>query len=313
MSKLKQQIHSFILHCRHEKNLTEKTIKSYQTDLVQLTQYIKQNSPYKEASEVEKEILRNYIKSMEHLKPKSIKRKIATAKAFFNYLEFEDSIPANPFRKIKIKIKEPQQLPSVLSLPEISDILTTTYNRLSKKPSEKYSYKEQLRNLAVLELLFATGARVSEISGLKNTHIDLNTGVIKLTGKGRKERIIQICNREVLGTLQLYYQNFKKEIDEQDYFLMNRFKKRLSEQSIRYMVKQHVKEAGISKRVTPHTFRHSFATLLLEQNVDIKYIQHLLGHSSILTTQIYTHVNTEKQRIILSQNHPRESIWLSQR
>ncbi len=151
--------------------------------------------------------------------------------------------------------------------------------------------------------------RVSEISNLKANQIDLNSGQVIIKGKGDKERIIQICNRETITLLKKYKKfSINRITAAGDYFLVNRFNNKLSDQSIRNIVSIFSNTAKIKTHVTPHVFRHSFATLLLEKDVDIKYIQSMLGHSSIMTTQIYTHVNKEKQKQILRSKHPRRDF-----
>jgi len=155
---------------------------------------------------------------------------------------------------------------------------------------------------------FATGVRVSELCNLRPEDVDLRNGKIKVLGKGGKERVIQICQAEALSALREYYRLFSPAIKNRFFFFINRLGSPLSPQSVRLMVRGYSQKAGISKPVTPHTFRHTFATLLLEEDVDIKYIQHLLGHSSISTTQIYTHVNSVKQKKILATKHPRRKM-----
>jgi integrase/recombinase XerD len=257
--------------------------------------------------------LKEYLEEISPLKPKSIKRKIATIKAMFNYLEFEDRITVSPFRKMRIKIKESKVLPKTLDLNEMQGIFKSAYQSKGEvKDRSVYQYHEALRNIVVVELLFATGARVSEVADIKKDSIDLITGDVILKGKGDKERIIQICNKETLLALRVYYKVFHERIKKcENYFLINRFGHKLSDQSIRAIVKKLSDNAGITKHVTPHCFRHSFATLLLENEVDIKYIQLLLGHSSIMTTQIYTHVNREKQKQILKAKHPRKEFRMA--
>lgn len=303
----KTAIHEFILHCRLEKNLSVKTLKAYQIDLNQVSAFL---APQVTVTEISKQDVRNYLESISILKPKSIKRKIATLKAMFNFLEFEDKITINPFRKMRIRIKEPQRLPTVMDIQEIVKMFKNIYRRKKEITNPlSYSYKEAIRNIAVLELLFSTGARVSEIAGLKKECINLSSGTIIIKGKGDKERIIQVCNKETIALLQNYYSIFEQYIAVSGgWFLVNRFNKKLSDQSIRNLVKNVARNAGLSKRITPHIFRHSFATLLLEKDVDIKYIQSLLGHSSINTTQIYTHVNRKRQRQILNAKHPRKDF-----
>lgn len=300
----------FLSHCQYEKNLSEKTIKSYKIDLRQFAEFIKSNNYSEIITNIDKHIIKQYLQSISLSKPKTIKRKIATIKALFNFLEYEDKILLNPFRKMRIQIREPKNLPNVMNIQEIEKIIQSMYKAKQHiKSLNSYAYSESVRNIAVIELLFATGVRVSELSNLKEEHFDISTGHIKVRGKGNKERIIQVCNKESIKALKEYHLLFRDKIKAcGGYYFTNRLNKRLSEQSIRFLVKKYATTAGVDRRITPHTFRHSFATLLLEEDVDIKYIQNMLGHSSILTTQIYTHVNNEKQKKILSKNHPRKNF-----
>lgn len=305
-------IDSYINHCTIEKNLSKKTLKAYDTDLSQFNKFLKTISESQNVKDIDKNHIRAYLSNISVLKPKSIKRKIASIKALFSFLEFEDLIQLNPLRKMKIKIKEPKILPTVMNMAEVSKIYTTVFDSKRKIiPDNSFAYFTALRNIVVIELLFTTGARVSEISNLKLQNINLETGCIKLLGKGNKERNIQICNSESLSLLIKYQQLYVERIVACGYFLVNRLGEKLSEQSIRGIIKKITKAAKIPKRITPHTFRHSFATLLLEQDVDIKYIQTMLGHTSILTTQIYTHVNSIKQQEILRTKHPRKSLIMT--
>ena len=160
----------------------------------------------------------------------------------------------------------------------------------------------------MLELLFGTGVRVSELCSLRVEDVNLRNRYITVHGKCDKERVIHICNGEILNILNKYDKLISGEVPTRIHFFLNRLKQRHSEQSVRYMINKYVKLTNITKKITPHTFRHTFATLLLEAGVDIKYIQHFLGHSSIMTTQIYTHVNKEKQKKILNAKHPRKGF-----
>jgi integrase/recombinase XerD len=310
MNPIQSAVQNFLNHCRYEKNLSTKTIKAYSTDLLQFSAFIEAKSIVL-IEHVTKVELRSFLEEISSLKAKSIKRKVATLKALFNFLEFDDLIAVNPWRKMKIRIKEPKVLPTVLDLSEVGRMLRSLYKRKQAlEGKHSYAYKEVVRNITILELLFATGGRVSEIARLKNEDVSLQTGVIIIQGKGDKERIIQVCNEEVLSLLKHYRKIWGAEIASDGYFLINRFGNVLSDQSIRNLVKRVSKEAGIAKHVTPHVFRHSFATLLLEKDVDIKYIQSLLGHSSVNTTQIYTHVNKHKQRQLLKAKHPRRDLMM---
>ena len=312
MITLQTASEEFLSHCRFEKNLSSKTIKAYRTDLLQLQNFFTGTALPQEIAAITKYHLREYLVSLTAMKPKSIKRKIAVVKAFFNYLEFEDRITVNPLRKMRINIREPHRLPTVMDITEVRKIFSSGYKlRELATDKESYSYFEALRNIVVIELLFSTGARVSEIAGLQKESINLVSGSITIKGKGNKERIIQVCNKESLDVLRTYYSLFRNKIEQAGgSFLINRFCNKLSDQSIRNMVKSIASKAGIKKHITPHIFRHSFATLLLEKDVDIKYIQAMLGHSSIMTTQLYTHVNKARQRHILKTRHPRKDFTM---
>jgi integrase/recombinase XerD len=303
---IKEAINDFLLHCKIEKNLNKKSIKAYQTDLKQFITFLMKSkvNTFEEIGKVE---LKAYLMELSEFAPKTRRRKIATAKALFNYHEYEENIIQNPFRKLKVKIKLPFQLPTVMTLKQIGNILTLVYKEKEKiSDVDSYSYAEKLRDIAVLELLFATGIRVSELCNLKTEDIDRSFSRITVNGKGNKERILPIPNQGVKLALKEYFHRFTPGVNQ--FFFINRLKNRLSEQSVRLMVKKYSNMARIPMHVTPHIFRHSFATLLLEQNVDIRYIQNLLGHSSINTTQIYTHVNNKKKFAIVTKRHPRNKV-----
>lgn len=309
MYVLQKAVVEFIEHCKFEKKLSPKTIKAYLIDLNQLIYFLRQKKYSLELSEITKSELREYLESISVLSPASIKRKIATIKVLFNFLEFEEIVINNPLRKMRIRIKEYIKLPVSLNIEEIWAIFRSVYNEASCKQTNSNSYLIAVRNIVVIELLFATGARVSEISNLLNEDIDLNTGEITIKGKGGKERIAQVFNNDSLNIIKNYRDIIKKKKGlNKQYFLINRLNRQLSDQSIRNIIKTISKKTKIQKHITPHVFRHSFATLLLEKDVDIKYIQSLLGHSSIMTTQRYTHVNREKQKQILKEKHPRKEF-----
>lgn len=302
-------IKDFLAHCKYEKNLSEKTIKAYRIDISQFELFLKERKLATKLESIDKLIIKEYLQRLSIHKPKTIKRKVAALKTMFNFFEYEDIIIVNPFRKIRINIKESKQLPRVMNLREVENILNISYSIRNEIPNKhSYSFLESIRSIAIIELLFATGIRVSELCNIKTGDIDLKSGLLKVKGKGNKERVIQICNKEVLNALKYYKNAFIEKMDSTNYFFINRIDSRLSEQSVRNLIKRYSRLTSIGRRITPHTFRHTFATLLLEEDVDIKYIQHMLGHSSIMTTQIYTHVNAEKQKEILRTKHPRKYI-----
>ena len=246
---------------------------------------------------------------IEKNKVKTVKRKIAALKALFTYLEFEDKIAVSPFRKMRVKIKEPLQLPGVMTLNEVKTLFRTIYKvRQACSDCSSYTYKSIVRDIVVMELLFATGIRVSELCNLKKVDVNIEQKYIQVNGKGSRERIIQVCSQEIIRIMKEYINLFHPSGSGFSYFFINRLEQRLSEQSVRFMIKKYAQLAKIKKGVTPHMFRHTFATLLLEEEVDIRYIQQLLGHSTITTTQIYTHITRNKQKQILTTRHPRGSF-----
>lgn len=298
------EIQKYLQFCAQRKNLDHKTIKSYSIDLRQFTEFICENN----LLWISKNSIENYIDSLHNtLKPKSVKRKIASLKAFFHYLEVEEIIEINPFHKIQIKYKEPFILPKTIPLKTIEKIMNYAY-MVRKRQTTSYGRKTALRNVLILELLFATGMRISELCSLTTKQINFSDYIIKIYGKGSKERLIQICNKNVQNLLDEYRIEFDFELINYDYFFINRLCNRLSEQSVRNMINSYSKGVGVPIHITPHMFRHSFATLLLEEDVDIRYIQQMLGHSSITTTQIYTHTSINKQKNILSAKHPRNKL-----
>ncbi len=310
--KINLLIEDFLFHCKYEKNLTENTIRAYESDFQQFKEF--KNFFELDISQVNKVLLKEYIKYLYtfDLKPKSIKRKVAVIKVFFNYLEFEEMIDVNPFRKIRVSIKEDKSLPKTIDMKNIRKLLKCVYNiKNSISNKRSFAYKTIIRDIAVLELLFSTGLRVSEISNLKIDDIDLSTGYIKVIGKGNKERVIHVCEQESKIIIKEYSSLFMNKILEKKFFFINRLGKRFTEQSISLMIKKYQKKANIKQHLTPHMFRHSFATMLLEEGVDIRYIQGMLGHSSIATTQIYTHINNKQQKRILTTKHPRRNLSFS--
>jgi len=304
MITLKNAIADYLVYCEYQKKLSAKSIKAYTIDLEQLRQHTTENIP------VKTEISMYITHLHKTYSPQTVRRKIASIRAFFNYLEFEETISENPMKKIKTKFQIPRMLPRTIPLAIIESILRAAYQEL-KQAQTAYAMNTALRNTAMLELLFATGLRVSELCSIGAEYIDLDNGKILIMGKGAKERVLQIGNPEVLSILRHYAEENAVRIRETGHFFINRLSFRISEQSVRFLIKRLCIKTNIGQNITPHMFRHSFATLLLEEDVDIRYIQRMLGHSSILTTQIYTQVTVEKQRQILTVKHPRNKIFVN--
>lgn len=294
-------------NCQFRKRLDKKTLKSYGIDLHQYEFYCSQVPDY-----TSKDTLDHYITELhKQYKPKTVKRKIASLKAFFHYLNYKEHLSENPFTKLDIRFREAKLLPKTIPFHSIQAFLSTLYAQ-KEQAASKYQLRCCIRDIAVIELLFATGVRISELCSLKPSDIDLKSNNVLIYGKGSRERILQIGNPDVLSALNLYQETFMEDIEICGFFFVNRLKHRLSDQSVRFMINRYAQLADISQHITPHMFRHSFATLLLEQAVDIRYIQKMLGHSSISTTEIYTHVSNTKQKDILVHKHPRNPMEVNE-
>lgn len=307
MSHLQTTIKTYLEFCQSQKRLDSKTLKAYRIDLNQFSSAI---SPAR-LTDISPELLESYIAPLHTIyKSKTVKRKIASLKAFFHYLEYKDLISLNPFNKIQVKFREPVILPKTIPLHTMELLLSTMYRQRAAARTP-YQQHNVLRDIAVIELLFATGMRISELCALKVSDVDLDDKTILIYGKGSKERRIQIGNEDVLRILQEYQQEYQQEITACGCFFINHCHQPLSDQSVRRIINKYAALASIEQHITPHMFRHTFATCLLESDVDIRYIQEMLGHSSINITEIYTHVAMSKQRDILTRKHPRKDFFVS--
>lgn len=309
MLTLERAIVEFTDFCKYDKNLNYKSIKAYSIDLKQFYSFtLSINNIAASVSDIDKQLLREYLKMLSvKYKVKTIKRKVATLKSFFTFLVLEEYILVTPFNKLTIRLREPFILPKILTLNEVKIIFQSAYEAANSCTTRSgYRYHSRIRDIAVLELLFATGIRVSELCNLQKSDVDISAKYITINGKNNKQRLIYLSNDSMITILLKYLQLFEEKSLEHNNFFVNRNYDPLSEQSVRNIVKNHA--TRINKKVTPHVFRHTFATLLLEEGVDIFYIQKLLGHHSIVVTQIYTHASKAKQKEVLVKNHPRKNI-----
>lgn len=299
---LKEEIDIYLHYCKLQKELDDKTIRAYKADLEQFITFIGGNN-------LDRETINSYLRYIHSMyKQKTVKRKIASVKALFHYLEEEEIVEINPLHRVKTKFKEEVVLPKIIPKNIIEQFLDYLYKERERVEYSKWYRKIVLRDIAVVETLFSTGLRISELCHLQNKYVDLRNGVLCIQGKGGKERYLQIGNSDVLSILNAYKKCFEEEIKEHGYFFVNRYGKPLSEQSARRMIHKYAQEIQAEINITPHMFRHSFATYLMEEDVNIRYIQKMLGHSSITTTQIYTYVTTEKEKKILQTKHPRNKM-----
>ena len=288
----------YVKQAEQERNLSPDTLKAYRIDLNQFLDFV-------DGREVDKLLLSQYIQHLNQaFAPRSVKRKLASIHAFYRALLDNEFLEYSPFEKLHVHISSPKQLPRVIPMEIVEALFHHTYEEYT--PNDRW----RIRDLVVLELLFSTGMRVSELCNLSQEALTLNdtSARMLIVGKGRKERVIQIGTLEVVSLLRTYYYEFETEIRECGTILINNHGQSMAPQSVRRIINKYMGQLCAPLHVTPHMFRHTFATSLLEAGVDIRYIQSLLGHSSISTTQIYTHVTTQRQSELLAKNHPRNKM-----
>lgn len=306
MNNLYYHIENYLNYCQHQKRLDSKTLKAYHIDLQQFSNYY----PLCNIDDITPTQLESYFFQLhEKYKPKTVKRKIASIKALFHYFQYRDIISNNPFDKLQIKFREPVILPKNIPLHTMEILLLTIYE-YQKNAKTDFQKTNALRDAAIIELLFATGIRISELCSLKTNDVNLYDRTILIHGKGYKQRKVQIGNDDVAQILKEYAGTFLAYRNESVHFFINQNGTSVSDQAVRRMINKYTSLASIELHITPHMFRHTFATSLLEADVDIRYIQEILGHSSINVTEIYTHVAMSKQKDILTTKHPRKNFQI---
>ena len=283
MNEISIEMEKFLHYCKVHRKLSPLTVRSYGFDLKIFLKYLEgQDPPITLCSSVTKHTLENYLDVISQVYAvKTIKRKLACVHSFFNYLEYEEIIENNPFQKFQLHMKEGFRLPKTMALSEVDLILRAAYNQNTRGPGEEFT---RIRDAAILELLFAGGLRVSELCSLTFSDLDENSHCLRIHGKGNKERTVYLENTEVIRALSSYLELRRGMDFDFHYLFVTKFEGPMSTQGVRNLVTKYTKLAGITKNITPHVFRHSFASLLLEEGVDIKFIQDFLGHSSISTT-----------------------------
>ena len=280
-----------------EKGLSENTVLAYVKDVEKLQNYIEELN--KKVDELQYEDLNGFVGALFDigLNARSQARIVSGVKQFFEFLILEDYLKRNPAELLQPP-KIGRKLPEVLSLEEIDQMMAQI--DLSKN--------EGHRNKAILETLYCCGLRVSELCDLKLSQIFIREGFIRVIGKGNKERLIPLAD-SVMIELDLYFLSMRKHLEiargHEDFVFLNRRGKQLTRVMIFTIIKDLAQKAGIRKNISPHTFRHSFATHLLEGGANLRAIQDMLGHESILTTEIYTHVSSQAQREAILKYHPR--------
>ncbi len=281
-----------------ERGLSANTLAAYRNDLRQLDTFIQQIAPEIDIEEITIHHLREYLKYLNELGlgERSQARMVASIKSFFNYL-FNEEIVKEQVTELLSAPKQGNHLPQILELEEINAMINCI----------NMGSKEGQRNRAILELLYACGLRVSELVSLKIANLYLVGGFIRVVGKGDKERIVPISD-EATEQLKLYLEQRAEQknqsVEASKLVFLNRRGQGLTRQMIFIIIKELAAAAEIKKEVSPHTFRHSFATHLVENGADLRVVQELLGHSSILTTEIYTHLNMDYLIKTMATFHP---------
>ena len=287
MLDFERYIKRFLSFLELEKNYSYYTLLNYRKDLEEFSQFVRTD-----VGKIDYFTFRRFLANLaaRHLSKRTIARKISTLKSFFRFLVKEGFIKSNPASSIPYPRIE-KKLPSFLTEKEVAQFIDSL-------PEEK---EIDRRDKAIMEILYSCGMRVSEMLTLNRNDIDLIGGVIKVRGKGKKERILPLGG-PAEKALEKY---LSCRGDHSPALFVNRFKKRLSAVGVRKIISRRAKLIGITKKISPHTFRHSFATHLLNRGADLRSVQELLGHSDIATTQIYTHLTTQRLRKIYDRAHPR--------
>ncbi|MHB1687118.1 MAG: site-specific tyrosine recombinase XerD [Ignavibacteriaceae bacterium] len=288
----------YLSFIRLEKNLSENTSASYKSDINSFFRFLEE-SGVSDPSQVSYKHLSSFFKALDNLglASSSAARYYSSIKGFFLFLYKNNYIVNNPVEKLSSpKLKK--YLPPVLSVNEVDSILSLP----------KVDDKLGLRDKAVLELLYACGTRVSELINLKSPDLFFSEEVIRVFGKGSKERLIPIGSSAIEWITKYLLQSrplLEKKMKSENYVFLNSRGTKLSRMGIWKIVEGYSKEAGIKKKIHPHTFRHSFATHLLEGGADLRAVQEMLGHADISTTQIYTHIDREYIKQVHKDFHPR--------
>ncbi len=294
-----QALRDYQHYLRIERGLAQNSIKSYQRDVNKLIVYLETHNILEDPIKVSMETVQRFVYDIaKTVNPRSQARIISGLKGFFNYLVFEEYRTDNPMDLLESP-KIGRKLPDTLSEPEIDTLIGAI--DLSKPEGE--------RNRAMLETLYGCGLRVSELIGLKLSDLFFEEGFIKVTGKGDKQRFVPI------GTINIKYIDiYRNEIrihqkiqkGHEDILFLNRRGKQLTRAMIFTIIKRLAEKIGLQKSISPHTFRHSFATHLLENGADLRAIQQMLGHESITTTEVYMHVDRSHLSDVMNKYHPRK-------
>lgn len=292
-------ITQFKNYLRLERSLSENSVEAYVHDIVKLKEFMEMSNDEAMPGAVNAIHLQNFLEYINELgmAPQSQARVLSGIKAFYKYLVFEDYIEQDPTQLIEAP-KLGRKLPDTLSVEEIDQLFAAI----------DHSTPEGQRNRAMLEVLYSSGLRVSELVDLRLSNIMFDIGFLRVTGKGDKERLVPI-GRDAIKYMKIYFEEVRVHINiasgHENYAFLNRRGKKLTRVMIFTIIKRLAQVIGLKKKISPHTFRHSFATHLVEGGADLRAVQEMLGHESITTTEIYTHLDREYLRQVVQEFHPR--------
>jgi integrase/recombinase XerD len=295
---MKDLIEEFLNYLVVERGLSDNTILAYRRDLYKYTDFLESKKKRMHLNEVERNDIRDYMLFQKEnaLSSNSISRSLVAIKVLHRFL-FREKYIKQDITSVLDSPKLWKHLPETLSLPEVEEIIS--------KPNTRNCIG--LRDRAVLELMYATGLRVSELVNLTVDNVNLEVGFLRCIGKGNKERIVPV-GRQAQSAIEKYLSKSRIKLNKsktQNNLFLSRLGRKISRQSFWKIIKKYTALAGIKKEITPHTLRHSFATHLLERGADLRVVQEMLGHSDISTTQIYTHINKDRLKSIHHKFHPR--------
>jgi len=292
-------IENFKNYLKLERGLSMNSIESYEFDLIQFKNFIIENSINESPKKCSSSTVKRYLyKNFSNKKSRSQARSISALKSFFNYLLFEGEIHSSPINDIESP-KIENKLPEVLTEDEIKRLISSV--NLDSEFGQ--------RNKTIIEVLYGTGIRVSELTDLKLSNIFFDENILKVTGKGNKERFVPLGKIASIEIKKYLSDRDKLKINSKfsDILFLNRYGRQLTRSMIFKVINDYSKNAKIDKKISPHTLRHSYATHLLKNGADLRTIQLILGHESITTTEIYTHLDTFHLEDVLKKYHPREN------
>jgi integrase/recombinase XerD len=298
---VQQAIADFLQHGQAVRNLSDRTIRAYQSDLSQFNVHVNDANMV----DITPEQLEDYLEKLGTgpYRDTSIRRKVAALKVFFRYLEEKGVVSESPARKLKIKRPVENRVPTVLSAREVRSLLAAPKDQIAElatlrdhSPGGRNRYFCAIRDNLILELLFSTGIRIGELVALNVADVDLDKRQIQITGRATRGRSVALTSELVVGALRTYIELRNERTLDTPALFVGRSGTRLTIYSIENIFKKHVRLAEIKRHITPHALRHTMAAMLVSSGTDIREVQEILGHASILSTQVYTKLPIQKGR-----------------